>query len=53
MTINRLLDDARLAARLGVVGRARSDERFGMDRFVQRTLDLYDRVRGVPSRRAA
>jgi len=53
MTINRLLDDARLAARLGAAGRARADERFGMDRFVQRTLDLYERARAMPSRRAA
>jgi L-malate glycosyltransferase len=53
VAINRLLDDARLAARLGAAGRARAEERFGMDRFVERTLELYDRMRAVPSRRAA
>ena len=51
--VNRLLDDRSMAARLAAAGRARAEQRFGMDPFVQRTIDLYRRVLGSPSRRAA
>jgi glycosyltransferase involved in cell wall biosynthesis len=51
--LNRLLGDGALATRLGSVARARAEERFGMERFVLRTLGLYQRVRGIPALRAA
>jgi len=51
--VNRLLDDRVLAARLGSAAQARAQERFGMDRFVQRTVDLYRRVRTLSTQQAA
>jgi len=42
--VTRLLDDPLLAARLGRAGRARAEERYGMQRFVGDVLALYDRL---------
>lgn len=39
--IERLLDDAALAARLGEAARRTARERFGLERTVARTLELY------------
>jgi glycosyltransferase involved in cell wall biosynthesis len=47
--IARVLDDARLGARLGAAGVARIRERFTWSRTASRTLDLYAEV--IESRR--
>ena len=42
--VNRLLNDAALAARLGHLGRARAERNFSMEAYVDRTLAVYGRV---------
>jgi L-malate glycosyltransferase len=50
--VNRLLDDAALAARLGRLGRARAKRNFGMEAFVDRTIALYRRALRIALRAA-
>jgi glycosyltransferase involved in cell wall biosynthesis len=42
--VSRLLDDPRLRARLGRAARERAIERFGMSRWLDDTLALYERI---------
>lgn len=49
--LQRLLDDPELRARLGAAGRARAEEHFALDSFVEGHLDLYRRAlaaKGLP-----
>jgi glycosyltransferase involved in cell wall biosynthesis len=51
--IGRILDDRKLAARLGRAGRVRARARFGMQRWVDRVIDLYTRLAPALAARAA
>lgn len=55
--VARLVDSPELARRLGANGRERVELRFGRDRMVAETLDLYERLharaRGFAGRRAS
>jgi glycosyltransferase involved in cell wall biosynthesis len=49
--LQRLLDEPQLRARLGAAGRARVEEHFSLDFFLESHLDLYRRAlaaRGLP-----
>jgi glycosyltransferase involved in cell wall biosynthesis len=49
--LQRLVDEPELRARLGAAGRARVEERFALESFLQSHLDLYRRAlaaRGLP-----
>jgi glycosyltransferase involved in cell wall biosynthesis len=51
VALQRLLDEPELRARLGTAGRARVEEQFGLDSFLESHLDLYRRAlaaRGLP-----
>jgi glycosyltransferase involved in cell wall biosynthesis len=52
--LQRVFADETLARRLSLRGRRRAEERYGMDRYVDRTLEVYRRLlAGRAGRRAA
>jgi glycosyltransferase involved in cell wall biosynthesis len=51
-SVNRLLDDPELAARLGRLGRERAEARFGLERYIDRMVALYRHVLDAGQRAA-
>ncbi len=47
----RLLSDDDLATGMGYAGRRRVEEAFTTDRMVERTLQVYEELRGIPAER--
>ena len=52
-TLDRLLGDAALRDRLGVAGRRRVEDRFGLERHLATIESLYDSARAGPASRTA
>jgi glycosyltransferase involved in cell wall biosynthesis len=51
--VTRLLDDPLLGARLGRAARVRARERYGLERYVDRVVALYDSLVPAAASRAA